>query len=70
MTTHHNNDIPRMLSTAYALIEREPPPSLKDIVGAYRSKGDGDRDLLIAMLNAKSAEDQVCLACLTVLASR
>lgn len=36
-----------------------PPPSLREILGAYRSKGDGDRDMLIAMLNAKSAEDQV-----------
>ncbi|KAI9572731.1 hypothetical protein HD554DRAFT_2014674 [Boletus coccyginus] len=35
-----------------------PPPSLREILGAYRSKGDGDRDMLIAMLNAKSAEDQ------------
>ncbi|KAH0838517.1 hypothetical protein J3R83DRAFT_6834 [Lanmaoa asiatica] len=35
-----------------------PPPCLREILGAYRSKGDGDRDMLIAMLNAKSAEDQ------------
>jgi hypothetical protein len=38
-----------------------PPPSLREILGAYKSKGDGDRDMLIAMLNAKSAEDQVRL---------
>ncbi|KAJ3490515.1 hypothetical protein NLI96_g1394 [Meripilus lineatus] len=35
-----------------------PPPSLREILGAYRAKGDGDRDMLLAMLNAKSAEDQ------------
>jgi len=35
-----------------------PPPSLRDILGAYNTKGDGDRDMLIALLNAKSAEDQ------------
>jgi hypothetical protein len=36
-----------------------PPPTLRDILGAYKARGDGDRDMLIAMLNAKSAEDQV-----------
>ena len=36
-----------------------PPPSLREILGAYRSRGDGDREMLMAMLNAKSAEDQV-----------
>ncbi|KAI0050688.1 hypothetical protein FA95DRAFT_1555410 [Auriscalpium vulgare] len=35
-----------------------PPPSLREILGAYRSRGDGDREMLMAMLNAKSAEDQ------------
>ena len=47
--------IPRPLHLRF----QAPPPSLREILGAYRSKGDGDRDLLIAMLNAKSAEDQV-----------
>ena len=36
-----------------------PPPSLRDILGAYNTRGDGDRDMLLALLNAKSAEDQV-----------
>ena len=36
-----------------------PPPSLREILGAYRTRGDGDREMLMAMLNAKSAEDQV-----------
>ncbi|KAJ8475423.1 hypothetical protein ONZ45_g15610 [Pleurotus djamor] len=35
-----------------------PPPSLREILAAYNSKGDGDRDMLLAMLNAKAAEDQ------------
>jgi hypothetical protein len=36
-----------------------PPPTLREILNAYNSGGDGDRDMLLAMLNAKSAEDQV-----------
>jgi hypothetical protein len=42
-----------------------PPPSLREILGAYRTRGNGDREMLTAMLNAKSAEDQVLtfLAC-------
>ncbi|KAL0950821.1 hypothetical protein HGRIS_007583 [Hohenbuehelia grisea] len=35
-----------------------PPPTLRDILTAYKTRGDGDRDMLLAMLNAKSAEDQ------------
>ncbi|KIK95634.1 hypothetical protein PAXRUDRAFT_140255 [Paxillus rubicundulus Ve08.2h10] len=46
-----------VMSTRH-VIEQTPPPSLREILGAYKSKGDGDRDMLIAMLNAKSAEDQ------------
>ena len=38
-----------------------PPPSLREILTAYRTKGDGDRDMLLAMLSAKTAEDQVGL---------
>jgi len=30
----------------------------KDVLGAYKQNGDGDREMLIAMLNAKAAEDQ------------
>jgi hypothetical protein len=40
-------------------ITQSPPPSLREILAAYRAKGDGDRDMLLAMLNAKAAEDQV-----------
>ena len=38
---------------------QSPPPSLREILSAYRTKGDGDRDMLLAMLSAKTAEDQV-----------
>ncbi|KAI0322296.1 hypothetical protein OF83DRAFT_1049666, partial [Amylostereum chailletii] len=37
------------------------PPTLREILGAYRTRGDGDREMLLAMLSAKSAEDQVCI---------
>ena len=35
------------------------PPSVKEILTAYATKGDGDRDVLLAILHAKAAEDQV-----------
>jgi hypothetical protein len=38
---------------------QSPPPTLRELLSAYRTKGDGDRDLLLAILNAKTAEDQV-----------
>ncbi|KAG9088089.1 hypothetical protein FS749_002421, partial [Ceratobasidium sp. UAMH 11750] len=34
-----------------------PPPTLRDILGAYAARGQGDRDMLIALLNAKAAEE-------------
>ncbi|KAG8220027.1 hypothetical protein J3R82DRAFT_1039 [Butyriboletus roseoflavus] len=51
-------DHTRLVMSTWHVLEQPPPPSLREILGAYRSKGDGDRDMLIAMLNAKSAEDQ------------
>ncbi|KIJ68666.1 hypothetical protein HYDPIDRAFT_106904 [Hydnomerulius pinastri MD-312] len=48
----------RLLMSTWHVLDQAPPPSLREILGAYKSKGDGDRDMLIAMLNAKSAEDQ------------
>lgn len=51
-------DLGRLLVSSRNIIEQSPPPSLRDILGAYKAKGDGDRDMLLAMLNAKSAEDQ------------
>ncbi|KAL1737989.1 hypothetical protein HDZ31DRAFT_70530 [Schizophyllum fasciatum] len=46
------------IMTASALLEQPPPPSVREILAAYSSRGDGDREMLLAMLNAKSAEDQ------------
>ncbi|EGO04921.1 hypothetical protein SERLA73DRAFT_157749 [Serpula lacrymans var. lacrymans S7.3] len=48
----------RIIKSTWHILEQAPPPSLREILGAYKSRGDGDRDMLIAMLNAKSAEDQ------------
>ena len=34
---------------------------MNDILGAYKSKGDGDREMLLALLNAKAAEENVSI---------
>ncbi|KAH9835817.1 uncharacterized protein C8Q71DRAFT_97894 [Rhodofomes roseus] len=47
-----------LLGAVWQSLQQSPPPNLREILDAYRAKGDGDRDMLIAMLNAKSAEDQ------------
>ncbi|KAF9036506.1 hypothetical protein BDZ89DRAFT_1061813 [Hymenopellis radicata] len=47
-----------LFATARELVNQPPPPSLREILSAYRAKGDGDRDMLLAMLNAKTAEEQ------------
>ncbi|KAJ3513736.1 hypothetical protein NLJ89_g2781 [Agrocybe chaxingu] len=46
-------DVKRLLSSAFNVLD-----TLREILSAYRTKGDGDRDMLLAMLNAKTAEDQ------------
>lgn len=46
------------IMSASALLEQPPPPSVREILSAYSSRGDGDREMLLAMLSAKSAEDQ------------
>ncbi|THH23111.1 hypothetical protein EUX98_g8066 [Antrodiella citrinella] len=48
-----------LLTSTWHVLDQPPPPSLREILGAYKAKGDGDREMLISMLNAKSAEDQV-----------
>ncbi|KAF8527900.1 hypothetical protein BU17DRAFT_81139 [Hysterangium stoloniferum] len=53
-------------SAWHVIIDQPPPPTLREILSAYRSKGDGDRDMLLAMLNAKSAEDQRIAALATL----
>ncbi|KAI3621803.1 hypothetical protein WG66_015562 [Moniliophthora roreri] len=44
--------------SANQILQTPPPPTLREILSAYRTKGDGDREMLLAMLNAKAAEDQ------------
>jgi len=55
---HHS--LHSLLNSSRSLIEQNCTPSLNEILAAYKySKGqDGDCQLLIAVLNAKSAEDQ------------
>ena len=53
--------LPSRVHFSYLL--QPPPPSLREVLGAYNTRGDGDRDMLIAMLNAKTAEDQVSAIC-------
>ncbi|KAF8640408.1 hypothetical protein AX17_000075 [Amanita inopinata Kibby_2008] len=53
-----NPDLSRLFVSAFSVLEQPPPPSLREILNAYRAKGDGDREMLVTMLNAKSAEDQ------------
>ncbi|RXW16588.1 hypothetical protein EST38_g9262 [Candolleomyces aberdarensis] len=57
-----SDDLRHVLASAHAVLDQAPPPSLREILSAYRAKGDGDRDMLLAMLNAKTAEDQVWTA--------
>ncbi|TFK41334.1 hypothetical protein BDQ12DRAFT_733633 [Crucibulum laeve] len=60
-SAHRNtadSELRRILASAASVLDQSPPPSLREILGAYRAKGDGDRDMLLAMLNAKAAEDQ------------
>ncbi|KAJ3783797.1 hypothetical protein GGU10DRAFT_295389 [Lentinula aff. detonsa] len=52
------SDKSQILVSALHTLDQTPPPSLREILNAYRTKGDGDRDMLLAMLNAKSAEDR------------
>ncbi|KAF8213432.1 hypothetical protein K438DRAFT_2009630 [Mycena galopus ATCC 62051] len=47
-----------VVSSASSVLDQPPPPTMRDILGAYKANGDGDRDMLLAMLNAKAAEDQ------------
>ncbi|KAI8995393.1 hypothetical protein BD414DRAFT_479404 [Trametes punicea] len=47
-----------LLASSRRLLEQPPPPTLREILEAYKARGDGDREMLLAMLNAKSSEDQ------------
>ncbi|QRW00221.1 hypothetical protein RhiJN_28239 [Ceratobasidium sp. AG-Ba] len=61
------NETPRpILETTWHALSQAPPPALREILAAYNAKGEGDRDMLIALLNAKSAEDQRLAALATL----
>jgi len=51
-------ELKRIVASSSSLLEQTPPPSLREILAAYRARGDGDRDMLLSMLHAKTAEDQ------------
>jgi len=54
----HRSSSKNVIASASSVLDETPPPSLREILSAYKAKGDGDRDMLLAMLNAKTAEDQ------------
>ncbi|KIY51343.1 hypothetical protein FISHEDRAFT_56853 [Fistulina hepatica ATCC 64428] len=58
-TSRYNGDIKSLNRSAHIILEQPPPPTLREILSAYTTKGDGDREMLLAMLNAKSSEDQL-----------
>ncbi|KAG8695428.1 hypothetical protein FRC09_009156 [Ceratobasidium sp. 395] len=45
------------IDSSIQALSQPPPPTLRDILSAYASRGQGDRDMLIALLNAKAAEE-------------
>ncbi|TFK93574.1 hypothetical protein K466DRAFT_478357 [Polyporus arcularius HHB13444] len=47
-----------LLASSWRVLEQPPPPTLREILEAYKARGDGDREMLLAMLNAKTSEDQ------------
>ncbi|KZT19394.1 hypothetical protein NEOLEDRAFT_1245896 [Neolentinus lepideus HHB14362 ss-1] len=55
-----------LFESSWRVLEQLPPPSMREILGAYNARGDGDREMLLAMLNAKSAEDQRLAAVATL----
>ncbi|KAF8610490.1 hypothetical protein BDV93DRAFT_601490 [Ceratobasidium sp. AG-I] len=55
-----------VLESTFQALSQAPPPTIREILGAYSTKGEGDRDMLVALLNAKSAEDQRIAALATL----
>ncbi|KAI0639122.1 hypothetical protein C8Q77DRAFT_1079533 [Trametes polyzona] len=53
-----DSNMKSLLASSWRLLEQPPPPTLREILEAYKARGDGDREMLLAMLNAKSSEDQ------------
>ncbi|KAG8743717.1 hypothetical protein FRC10_011590 [Ceratobasidium sp. 414] len=56
----------KSIESTFQALSQAPPPSIREILGAYSAKGEGDRDMLVALLNAKSAEDQRLAAIATL----
>ncbi|KAI0374459.1 hypothetical protein BV20DRAFT_961624 [Pilatotrama ljubarskyi] len=59
--SHHrqiDTHMKSLLASSWRVLEQPPPPTLREILEAYKARGDGDREMLLAMLNAKSSEDQ------------
>ncbi|QRW07078.1 hypothetical protein RhiLY_06077 [Ceratobasidium sp. AG-Ba] len=54
------------IESSLQALSQPPPPSLREILAAYASKGQGDRDMLIALLNAKAAEESRIAAVATL----
>jgi hypothetical protein len=40
-------------------VQPAPPASLSSILESFRKSGEGDRDLLLSILGAKKAEEEV-----------
>ncbi|KAH9853070.1 hypothetical protein C2E23DRAFT_885059 [Lenzites betulinus] len=55
---HPDYTMKSVLAASWRVLEQPPPPTLREILEAYKARGDGDREMLLAMLNAKSSEDQ------------
>ncbi|KAI0735463.1 hypothetical protein C8Q76DRAFT_712381 [Earliella scabrosa] len=55
---HIDSNMKTLLASSWRVMEQPPPPTLREILEAYKARGDGDREMLLAMLNAKSSEDQ------------
>ncbi|KAJ6519483.1 hypothetical protein C8R45DRAFT_951672 [Mycena sanguinolenta] len=53
-----DSSLSHLASSASSVLDQPSPPTMRDILAAYKANGDGDRDMLLAMLNAKAAEDQ------------
>lgn len=41
-------------------LQPPPPASLGSILDSFRRSGEGDRELLLSILGAKKAEEEVC----------
>ncbi|KIP11452.1 hypothetical protein PHLGIDRAFT_124854 [Phlebiopsis gigantea 11061_1 CR5-6] len=46
-----------LVASTLRVLDQRAAPSMHEILAAYTTKGDGDRDMLFALLNAKTAED-------------